>query len=149
MYLLSTFFALYICLSFYLIYFLLFIKYFSNSSVWLSRASRGDKDKQHPLEHFCLCLAHTALWFLCSDSIYQLEALLNWHFGAAGEHGEESPAPAACSRQECVHFVLSEYILDESQSLLEHVHSESCMQSVFQEFVKMKSRWTTKPPTRL
>lgn len=136
------FYALYICLSSYLTYFLLFVKYLSDSSFWLSRASRGDEGQQYPLEHFCLCPAHPALWFPWSDSIHQLEAWLNWHFGAAGEHGEESPALAACSRQECVHFVLSKYNLGHSQSILEHVHSGGCTQSVFQAFVKMKSRWT-------
>lgn len=49
---------------------------------------------------------------------------------------------AACSREEHVRFILSKYMLAESQSLLEHVRSGSCMQSVFQAFVKMKSRWT-------
>lgn len=126
----------------YLIYLLLFINYFSNNSFWISRASRSDWGKPQPLEYFCLCPAHAALWLLCTGSIHWLGSLLNWNCWASGDHGEESPTLAACSRQEHVRFVLSKYILDASQPILEHVHSGSCMQSVFQAFVKMKSRWT-------
>lgn len=52
---------------------------------------------------------------------------------------EESAALAACSRQERVHFTLGKSILDDSQSVLEHIHRGSCMWLVLQAFVKRKS----------